>query len=74
MPPLKTIRRGGSRAVTVTGKARPGETSVRMVIFSPAPIRPSTEVTPEFQSGQAGASVSTVHTASGGASIVAVAS
>jgi hypothetical protein len=42
MPPLRTMRRGASRAVTVTGKARPGATSVRTVIFGPSAIRPAT--------------------------------
>jgi hypothetical protein len=74
MPPVNTMRRGASRAVTFTGNARPGETSVRTVTFSPSAIRPSTAVTPESQVGQPAPSVSTAHTAAGGAPIVTAAS
>jgi hypothetical protein len=51
MPPLNRSRAGGSKAVTLTGKARPGAAWDRIVIFSPGPIRPSTPSTPEFQDG-----------------------
>src|SRR4051812_37477391 len=71
MPPVQTIRRPGSSSVTFTGKARSGLASVTTLTFSPRATRPSTSRTPESHRGHPGVSVSTAHTASGLASIVA---
>ena len=74
MPPLNRSRTGGSKSVTLTGKARPGAAWDRIVIFSPGAIWPSTRSTPESQDGQAAPSVSTAHTASGLDAIIELAS
>src|ERR1700689_3638333 len=74
IPPLNRSRAGGSKSVTLTGKARPGAAWDRIVIFSPGAIRPSTPSTPESHDGQAAPSASTAHTASGLDAIVELAS
>ncbi len=72
IPPLQTIRRGGSSSLTVTGKARFGFASEVTLIRSPRAIRPSTETTPESQLGICAASVRISQTRSGVASISAL--
>jgi hypothetical protein len=49
IPPDQTIRRPGSKTTTSTGKAHPGLTFEKTVIFSSGAIRPSTRSTPESQ-------------------------
>ena len=68
MPPSNTMREAGSKVVTLTGNAR-SESFVWIVIFSPSPIRPSMRTVFGSQSGHAAPSTSTLHTASGGASM-----
>ncbi len=50
IPPLQVMVRGGSNAVTLTGKARPGLASETTSTFSPGAIVPFTRSTPESHS------------------------
>jgi hypothetical protein len=74
IPPLNRNCAGGSNVATVTGKVRPGAACERIFTVSPIAIRPSTASTPESQAAQCAPSLSTAHTASGLAAILAVAS
>jgi hypothetical protein len=51
MPPVQTILRAGSNAVTVSGNARPGVAFAWTVTFSPGAIRAVFCPTVEYQIG-----------------------
>ena len=67
IPPVHTIRWGGSNALTRTGNARPGLSVVYTRSFPPGAMAPSTFSIVGFQVVHWAPSIRTAQTASGGA-------